>query len=65
MKKLLIQVIYGPRAKGEPIPQPRLKTTAITDRPSESDWLQEFKVGSRYGYRGSFYSSNPAVIKLK
>ena len=64
MKKLLIQAIYGPRAKGEPIPQPRLKTTALLDRPSESDWLREFKVGSRYGYRGSFYSNNPAVIKF-
>ena len=63
--KQLLTLLFGQRAEGEFLTQPKLKTTAIQDRPSESDWLQEFKVGSRYGYRGSFYSNNPAVIKMK
>lgn len=63
MKKLLTS-IFGERAEGVAIPQPKFKTTVLSNRPSENDWLKEFKVGSRYGHRGSFYSNNSVVIKL-
>ena len=63
--KQLLTFIFGQRAEGIFIPQPKFKTTEIANKPSENEWLQEFKVGSRYGHRGSFYSNNPAVIKLK
>jgi len=29
-----------------------------TTRPTEKEWANEFKVGSRYGHRGSFYQQN-------
>lgn len=64
MKKILT-FIFGQRAEGVFVPQPKFRTTVLADRPSENDWLQEFRVGSRYGYRGSFYENNPSVIKLK
>jgi hypothetical protein len=53
--KQLIYFIIGKRAEGESLPQPTLKTTYPTDRPSENEWTKEFKFGSRYGHRGSFY----------
>jgi hypothetical protein len=63
MKKLLT-LIFGERAEGVFVPQPKLRTTTLTDRPSENDWLREFKVGSRYGHRGSYYENKPSVVKL-
>lgn len=27
------------------------------NRPTEKEWVNEFKVGSRYGHRGSFYQN--------
>lgn len=29
-----------------------------TNRPTEKEWANEFKFGSRYGHRGSFYQQN-------
>ena len=63
MKKMLV-FIFGKRAEGEFVPQPTLRTTVPTNRPSENDWLQEFKAGSRYGHRGSFYEYKPNVVRL-
>lgn len=63
MKKLLT-FVFGERAEGVFVPQPKFRTTVLDNRPSESDWLQEFKVGSRYGHRGSFYENKLNVIRL-
>jgi hypothetical protein len=63
MKKILT-FIFGQRAEGEFIPQPNFKTTELPNRPSENEWLQEFKAGSRYGHRGSFYENKESVIRL-
>lgn len=58
--KSIYYFIFGPSIKGEPInleykiPQPT-KVTNITNRPSQDEWAREFKFGTRYGYRGSFY----------
>jgi hypothetical protein len=54
MKKILL-LIFGQRADGQPIQQPTLKSSYPASRPSENEWAEEFKFGSRYGHRGSFY----------
>ena len=53
--KQLIYLIIGKRAKGESVPKPTIKTIQPTDRPSEQEWRDYVKFGSRYGHRGSFY----------
>lgn len=50
-------LLFGQRAQGFPVPQPTFKTTFPTNRPSENEWSKEFKFGSRYGHRGSFYQN--------
>ncbi len=57
MKTKLKQLIFGVRAKGEPIPEPKFKTTLPTDVISEDKWVKKVKFGSRYGTRGSFYNN--------
>lgn len=64
MKKALT-FIFGKRAEGVFVPQPTFKTTVLANRPSEDEWLKEFKVGSRYGTRGSFYENKPSVVRLR
>lgn len=56
--KLIKELIFGVRVQGHPVPPPSIKTTTPTNRPSEEDWFKEFKFGSRYGHRGSFYNNN-------
>lgn len=58
MKETLARIVFGPRAKGEYVPQPKFKTTIPVSRPDENQWAIEFRVGSRYGHRGSFYQNN-------
>ena len=41
--------IFGVRVKGEPIPEPRIRTIQSENRPSEFEWYQEFRVGSLHG----------------
>jgi len=55
MKKLLTSLLFGPRAKGEKLPQPTLRTTPIHNRPGEQQWAKDYNFGARYGHRGSFY----------
>lgn len=57
MKTKLKELIFGVRAKGEPIPEPKFKTTLPTDVISEDKWVKKVKFGSRYGTRGSFYNN--------
>jgi hypothetical protein len=54
--QFIVEFIFGVRASGEQLPPPTLKTTSLNDRPDEGQWNKEFKFGSRYGYRGSFYN---------
>ena len=58
MKETLTRIVFGPRAAGEKLPAPTVRTTPIANRPDENQWAKEFKVGSRYGHRGSFYENN-------
>ena len=51
----ILTFLFGERAEGVFVPQPKFKTTCLKNRPSEDEWAREFKFGSRYGYRGSFY----------
>ena len=37
---------------------PKFNSIYPTNRPTEKEWANEFKVGSRYGHRGSFYQQN-------
>lgn len=62
--KQLITLVFGERAEGEPLPQPSFKTTYPAKKLEEAKWAKKYKVGSRYGHRGSFYENKPSVIKL-
>jgi hypothetical protein len=53
--KLIIRLLFGQRAKGEPLPEPSIRSIYPEQRPDEQQWSIEFKFGSRYGHRGSFY----------
>ena len=55
--KYLLTFIFGQKAQGEKLPQPNLKTTYPAERPSEGEWGNLVKFGSRYGHRGSYYQS--------
>lgn len=55
--KQIMTLIFGERAQGFKLDPPSLRTLVISNRPSESEWVKEFKFGSRYGHRGSFYQS--------
>jgi len=52
------QLIFGVRAHGNNVPPPSFRTMHPTNRPSEAEWSKEFKFGSRYGHRGTFYQNN-------
>jgi len=57
MTKLIQNIVFGPRARGEKLPPPTVRTVYLINQPSEIEWVKEFKIGSRYGHRGSFYDS--------
>lgn len=56
--KIIKEIIFGERAKGQPIAPPKLKTTEPKNRPTEDEWAKQVKFGSRYGHRGSFYQNS-------
>ena len=56
MKKVLT-FIFGDRAHGEPIGQPKLRVVHPPVSLTENEWAIEVKFGSRYGTKGSFYDS--------
>lgn len=58
MKETLTRIVFGPRAAGEKLPAPTVRTLPVTDQLSESEWMIYVKFGSRYGHRGSFYQNN-------
>jgi hypothetical protein len=46
MKKIITKInilVFGIRAKGEKLPRPTVRTLHIQQRPSENEWLKEFK----------------------
>lgn len=51
------KVLFGKPLSGERVPPPSFKTTYPTDKLDENQWFKEFKFGSRYGHRGSFYKN--------
>jgi hypothetical protein len=55
--KQIMTLIFGERAQGTKLTNPTLRTLQASNRPSESEWAKEFKFGSRYGHRGSFYQT--------
>jgi len=57
MKALLLHFVFGERAQGIKLTSPTFRTLVISNRPSETEWVKEFKFGSRYGHRGSFYQT--------
>ena len=57
MKSFLLYLVFGERAQGTKLTNPTLRTLQASNRPSESEWVKEFKFGSRYGHRGSFYQT--------
>lgn len=62
MKKI-IEAIVGQKARGEVLPPPTFRVSyPMGNRPSENEWAQEFKVGSRYGHRGSFYQNKSVYL---
>jgi hypothetical protein len=50
-------LVFGRRAQGETIPESKLPPQRLFDSKEYIKWCQEFKVGSRYGHRGSFYQN--------
>ena len=62
--KQITYYIFGKRAEGVKIPSPSFKSTQPSNRPNIQEWAKEFKFGSRFGCRGSFYENKPHVLKL-
>jgi hypothetical protein len=55
--KSLITFITGSRAVGEKLSEPRKYPVRTASDAECNQWAMEFKVGSRYGHRGSFYEN--------
>lgn len=58
MTSILTKLLFGPRANGEKLPEPRKFPVRKVTEVEYNRWASEFKVGSRYGHRGSFYENN-------
>lgn len=58
MKSLLSIFLFGRRAQGVKLTPPTLRTLEVQNRPTENQWAEHVKFGSRYGHRGSFYQRN-------
>lgn len=56
--KSLITFILGERAKGEKLAEPKKFPIRNVKDNEWQEWAMEFKFGSRYGHRGSFYQNN-------
>lgn len=58
MQILLLRLFGQKPVTNLQISIPKFKTLVPENRPTEKEWANEFKVGSRYGHRGSFYNKN-------
>lgn len=47
--------LFGIRAQGEQLPEPKLPAERALNSKEFEKWCKKFKVGSKYGHRGSFY----------
>jgi hypothetical protein len=53
----VITLVFGIRATGEKLPEPRKFPIRNVTEAECNQWANEFKFGSRYGHRGSFYQA--------
>lgn len=56
IKEKIKELLFGVKAKGEPLPPPTFRTTESTSKPSLNQWVRYVRFGSRYGHKGSFYN---------
>jgi len=59
--KLMIYIktfLFGIRAQGEKLPEPKLPPERPLNSKEFEKWCKKFKVGSKYGHRGSFYQKH-------
>ena len=56
--KQIKEIFFGVKVSGEATkaPTPRPMRSLIED--DFNNWTKEFKFGTRYGHKGSFYQSN-------
>ena len=48
-------VVFGVKAKGEPIKSPTFKSSYPENRPSQFDWCQQFRVSSLHNVNQNVY----------
>jgi hypothetical protein len=53
MIKIIKDILFGVRAKGETLPTPTFRTVVDKNRPSQDEWCKYVKFSSRYGVKGS------------
>ena len=53
--KFILTFLFGERAQGERLHIPSLPAMRPLVQEDYNRWSAEFKVGSRYGTKGSFY----------
>jgi hypothetical protein len=56
MKKIVIEFVFGKRAKGEKLTSPTVRTLHIEQRPSENEWLREYKCSILYNKKAVYIS---------
>jgi hypothetical protein len=56
MKKIIIEFVFGKRAKGEKLPPPTFRTLHINERPSENEWLKEFRFSILHNKKAVYIS---------
>ena len=59
--KSLLTFITGSKATGEKLAEPKKFPIRNVSDAECIQWAAEFKVGSRYGHRGSFYENKSHV----
>ena len=55
--KSLLTFFTGSRAVGEKLAEPKKFPIRTATAAECNQWAKEFKFGSRYGHRGSFYNT--------
>jgi hypothetical protein len=56
MKKTIIEFVFGKRAKGEKLTSPTVRTLHIQERPSENEWLKEFRCSMLHNKKAVYIS---------
>jgi len=56
--KYILALLFGQKAKDKSVPKPTsLPPERSYTTEDYNNWMIEFKVGSKYGHRGSFYQN--------